>query len=414
MTNQLIFSLYFIKNRGMKSFPFPFSLLFLLSYLAFGQPPPPSYRLSSQIEADRSRDTTDMHDWFGLWGYSYIGEYRKALQLIDEINPPTPSARMDREDSLYLNRFKPVNAVSCIVEKAKNAQIVIINEAHHVPQHRTFTTYLLEGLYRQGFRYLGVEGISQEEKNLNQRKYPVPETGFYTQEPQFGELLRVALTMGFEVFAYEATVGKNGKEREIEQARNIQRVLQRNPAARMLIHCGHSHVLEDSLATSWEKAMAGRLKEFTGIDPLTINQEPMTERGSPDRDDPLYRRVPVTEPTVLVNAAGKAFNGFKDFKGFDILVFHPRSTYQLGRPQWLLLGGRRKPYVLRPEQLTVGFPCLVLAYRENEKNPQGVPADVVEVTSREDRKALILAKGRYTVKVRNGAGRTTFLTIDVK
>jgi hypothetical protein len=220
--------------------------------------------------------------------------------------------------------------------------------------------------------------------------------------------------MGFEVFAYETTRGTNGKEREIDQARNIQQVLQRNPAARMLIYCGHSHVQEGSLATSWEKAMAGRLKEFTGIDPLTINQEPMTERGSPDRDDPLYRRVPVTEPTVLVDAAGKAFNGFKDPKQFDIQVFHPRSTYVHGRPQWLLMGGKRKPYVLRPEQLTVGFPCLVLAYRANEDKQQAVPADVAEVKSPEEEKALILAPGGYTVDVRNGEGKTESFKITVK
>jgi hypothetical protein len=396
----------------MKSFPLP--VLFLLSCLAFGQAPPAPYRLSAQIEADRSRDTTGMKDWFAMWGYSYIGEYQKALQLFDAVNPPEPNEPMKREDSLHLGRYKATNAVSYIVGKAKDAQIVVINEAHHVPQHRTFTTSLLEGLYRQGFRYLGVEGVSQEEKNLNQRKYPVSETGFYTQEPQFGELLRVALATGFEVFAYETTRGTNGKEREIDQARNIQQVLQRNPAARMLIYCGHSHVQEGSLATSWEKAMAGRLKEFTGIDPLTINQEPMTERGSPDRDDPLYRRVPVTEPTVLVDAAGKAFNGFKDPKQFDIQVFHPRSTYVHGRPQWLLMGGKRKPYVLRPEQLTVGFPCLVLAYRANEDKQQAVPADVAEVKSPEEEKALILAPGGYTVDVRNGEGKTESFKITVK
>ncbi len=400
-----------VKSKGMKNGSI--LVLFLFSSLAFGQAPPATYRLSAQIEADRSRDTTAMQDWFAIWGYSYVGEYQKALQLFDEMNPAEPKAPADEEDSLQLGRYKPVNAVSYIVDKAKDAQIVIINEAHHVPQHRTFTTSLLEGLYRQGFRYLGVEGVSQEEKQLNQRKYPVPETGFYTHEPQFGELLRVALTMGFEVFAYETTRGTNGKEREIDQARNIQQVLQRNPAARMLIHCGHSHVLENSLATSWEKAMAGRLKEFTGIDPLTINQEPMTERGSRGREDPLYRRVPVSEPTVLVDAGGKAFNGLKDPKQVDIQVFHPRSIYVHGRPEWLLLGGKRKPYVIRPEQLTVGFPCLVLAYREKESKPQGVPADVMEVASPDDGKALILLPGRYSVELRNAAGKTSTFKINM-
>ncbi len=387
--------------------------LFLFACLAYGQSPPAPYRLSAQIEVDRSRDTTAMKDWFAMWGYSYIGEYRKALQVLDEVVPPEQYAQIDQEDSLYFSRFKPVNAVSYIVQQAKGAQIIIINEAHHVPQHRTFTASLLEGLYGQGFRYIGVEGVSHEEKDLNQRKYPVQATGYYTKEPQFGELLRSAMAIGFEVFPYESTSGANGKEREIEQARNIQKMLEQHPKAKILIHCGHGHVQEDSVA-GWEKAMAGRVKEYTGIDPLTINQEMMTERGSPDRGSPLYRRVSVTEPAVFVDAGGKAFNGFKGFKQFDIRIFHPRSTYVHGRPGWLLMGGKRKPYILRAEQMTIGFPCLVLAYRENEDKQQAVPADVIEVANRTDLKALVLQPGRYTVEMRNGEGKTNSFKITVK
>ena len=398
----------------MKSFPFP--VLFLFGCLAFGQPPPAPYRLSAQIEADRSRDTTDMNDWFAMWGYSNIGEYQKTRQLFDAANPAIPYAQIDREDSLYFSRFKPVNAVSYLVQKAKDARIIIINEAHHVPQHRTFTASLLEGLYKQGFRYFGAEAIVHTDTLLNQRRYPILETGYYTQEPQFGNLVREALTIGFTVLAYESRsfAKTTPRQREIDQARNIQRILIQDPKAKILIHCGFDHVREDSLGGPWEKAMAGRLKEFTGIDPLTINQEMMTERSRPDRGSPLYRYAPVTEPTVFVDGEDKAFNGFKGFNQFDVRVFHPRSTYLHGRPQWLLLNGKRKPYILRPEQLTIGFPCLVLAYRENEGNPQGVPADVIEIASPEDQKALILAKGGYTLEVRNGAGKTASLTINVK
>ena len=55
------------------------------------------------------------------------------------------------------------------------------------------------------------------------------------------------------------------KRQEIEQALNIKRVIDSRPNEKFLIHCGFDHALE-GIHNSWEKAMAGRLTEYTGID----------------------------------------------------------------------------------------------------------------------------------------------------
>lgn len=82
------------------------------------------------------------------------------------------------------------------------------------------------------------------------------------------------------MFGYEATGGENGKEREIAQARNIIRFIDQNPHGKLLIHCGHDHVIEGMPSSrAWEKAMAGRLKEYTQIDPFTIDQTQFAEKS---------------------------------------------------------------------------------------------------------------------------------------
>ncbi len=144
----------------------------------------------------------------------------------------------------------------------------IINEAHHVPKHRAFTRSLLKELYANGYRYLGLEALF--DAAVNETKFPVIETGYYTKEPEFGNLISEALATGFTLFSYEASQGKNGKEREIEQAENIQKFIENNPKAKVLIHCGYAHAYENDYP-AWGKAMAGRLKQNMNIDPLTID-----------------------------------------------------------------------------------------------------------------------------------------------
>ena len=62
-----------------------------------------------------------------------------------------------------------------------------------------------------------------------------------------------------------------GMRREIEQAENIQKFIERNLLGKVLIHCGYAHAYEYDYP-AWGKAMAGRLKDIMKIDPLTIDQ----------------------------------------------------------------------------------------------------------------------------------------------
>lgn len=148
----------------------------------------------------------------GATELSFSGYYQDVLHTWDKNGLRKPNTTV--EDSLYFVNTKKLNAKDYILEQSKNTDIIIINEAHHMAQHRMFTKSLLKDLYANGYRYLGLEALF--ETTINYRKYPVIESGYYTKEPEFGNLIAEALKLGFTLFNYVATPGKNGKEHEIE------------------------------------------------------------------------------------------------------------------------------------------------------------------------------------------------------
>ena len=353
---------------------------------------------------------------------SFIGDYRAALEYADRNAPAVPT--ISRADSLYFLRFRPQNARDYILARAGHEQIVMINEAHHVPLHRVFTLSLLAGLYQQGYRYFGAETLSKGDQGLAKRGYPVTSptdyaanSGYYTAEPQYGNLIREALRLGFTVFAYDAVPdvppADFARQREVQQARNIQKILQADPAAKILIHAGYDHIREDSLGSSWGKAMAGRLQEFTGINPFTINQEKLSEKSAPRFENPYYKLVHAPEASVFQAAAGQVFGGPPGASAVDVRVYHPPTRYQYGRPDWLLLSGRRKPHFISKIDHSLACPCLVFAYRQEEDSRIAVAADIIELRTPQDRTALLLEPGKYLLRFQASNGTTKQKTVRI-
>lgn len=350
---------------------------------------------------------------------SYIGEYSKALESMDKHDPSTSFAYS--EDSLDFKRFHPVNAVEFIINKSKTEQIIIINEAHHQPYHRAFTTELLQGLYNQGYRYLGAETISAWDSSLNERKYPTQNSGIYTQEPVYGNLIRRAMEIGFFVFPYETTKfitdSTAQKQREIEQAKNIKKILDKDPKAKILIHCGYDHLIERDIPV-WEKAMAGRLFEFTGINPFTINQVKLTERSSMKFENSHFKMMSVNYSAIFIDSIGNLFNGSEYLKDYDVDVYHPRTKWIEGRPEWVFENNRKAKFI--NNKVTTEFPCLVLAYLSKESiSEKGnykilIPYDIIELKNKQDKKALSLEAGDYDLLIRDVKGHKQKLKIIVE
>ena len=75
-----------------------------------------------------------------------MGDYAGAHRYADLLDPQASALANSLEDPSALAGHAPVNAMNAIVEAAKTRQVVMINEAHHVPQHRAFTLELLGAL----------------------------------------------------------------------------------------------------------------------------------------------------------------------------------------------------------------------------------------------------------------------------
>lgn len=386
-----------LKQRyHMNIFSF-FNVIFLFTAVeVIAQSEKFEYRFSMDIESSIEKDTVPWKYQMGANEYSFIGNYQKTRETWDKNGVRTPS--ISEEESLFFSGFTPVNARDFIIERSKTEQIIIINEAHTYPNHRTFTHSLLQELYNNGFRYLGLEALY--DTTINERKYPIIESGYYTKESEFSNLIYAALNIGFTLFGYD-DFEHNGKEREIAQARNIANFIEQNPNGKVLIHCGHDHVIEGTPNNpTWEKAMAGRLKEYTQIDPFTINQTQFAEKSERKYNHPFISMANRELPVVFIDGNGNLFNGKKGSDQVDISVIHPETKYINNRPNWLLSVGNRKEYQIAKHTITQ-FPILVLAYRKNEFEHGGVPVDLIEVNDSDDVLSLILDIGTYEIIIKD-------------
>ncbi|WP_338226297.1 hypothetical protein [Algoriphagus confluentis] len=234
---------------------------------------------------------------------------------------------------------------------------------------------------------------------LHERNYPIKDTGYYIQDPQFGNLVRDAREIGFHLFAYEATGGEDGKYREISQAKNIQAMLEARPKEKFLIHVGFDHALE-GIHNSWEKAMAARLTEYTGIDPFTVDQVMYSEKGNFNWSHPLLKAMEISQSTVLIGKDGIPL-GYRRGEAYtDLAVLHPKSAFLSERPSWIFDDFYKKVEITIPKKLR-GYPQMVLAYKKGENVHTGIPIDIVEIKSKDESCVLALKPGVYDLIITN-------------
>lgn len=349
------------------------------------------------------------------WVRAMVGDAAGALALEPPGDRPRPAPPREF-DSLV-----PVPAVAAILEAARDRRVVMVNEAHHVPQNRVLTLELLRGLRDAGYRYLAVEALGLESgEALARDGHAVLSTGLYTREPVFGQLVREALRLGYTLVPYDTyPVGcrptpedpnRCGTLRDSMAAENIHaRTFARDPAARVLVHVGYSHVVKVPRqgGTKW----LGWWLERRGLAPLTIDQTEMRERGAPELEPAEYRRAEalgwLTAPVVLHTPDGGWYRSSAEgFGGVDMQVFTPRASTLHGRPAWLFTRAGRSPVALGPELLRHiprdGEPVLVQAFAAGE-GTNAIPVDQF-VARDASVPALALPPGRYRIVITGRAG----------
>jgi len=330
---------------------------------------------------------------------SFLGAYNEALIYRDKESINTVITSV--QDSLYLLGLNKEDAFETISKMVDTVRIVMINEAHHIPQHRILSTKLLNMLYEKGFRYFCAETLdnsdSTKDKNLNTRKYPIMKTGFYSMEPLYGDMIRQALKIGFTVVPYERS-RLSTRDREIEQAGNIFQIFQNDPNAKVFVHCGYDH-----LTPRW---MAGNFKKISGIRPLTINQTQMMEYSQPIYSCYFSQLVNTLyefdKPIVLADSNGNLALNYK--RNFDVIIFNPPTKYIYDRPDWMAMNGYRKIFNLNEFNLDkINFVQAIFA---DEDIDMAVPVDQTLVNN--DNPVLFLPAGDFNLKFLDAEGNLVY------
>ncbi|MEJ7684001.1 MAG: hypothetical protein WKG06_40340 [Segetibacter sp.] len=260
----------------------------------------------------------------------------------------------------------------------------------------------MKDLKDAGYKYFAAETFANDSFFIKE-KHPVFFTGFYTTEPQFGNLVREAIKLNFTLYPYEAIPTTNGKEREIGQAKNLQALLKKDPNAKIIIYCGFSHIREDSVP-SWGKAMAGRLKEFTGIDPYTIEQIILSERSNKEAEDSYFKLIYSDTYSVLIDRNGAPFKSL----GVDALLYSPPANYIYNRPNWVF-ENNKVPYLLNAKNINLSFPIIAKAYLDTDNLKETIPIDVIEIKSRDAVSGTAIAlfdKGHFVIRLFDKIGKT--------
>ena len=364
---------------------------------------PYSVRFSYQIEKELA-DGEITPSRAGIL-YSLIGDYHQSASFSD-----IPVSWGVDTMGLYHNHTR--EALPYIIDQAKNHRIVIISENHLRPQHRIFADEIISALSVEGYHHLGLETFAPLPKSTNlmdvdlmKRGYPLdsPLTGTYTLEPQMGQLVRNAIALGYQLFAYERSEKIKGKDRDEIQADNIIRYLEAHPSAKIIILCGFHHAIESDLIKRKESRwMARYIKQKTGIDPLTIYQDNFTEKFS-ENEHSILDSMRISTPSILVDMNN---NPLHISDQVDIEIVHPRTTYKDGRPVWLYRDSTMHSYQAKLES-DATYPIIVSAYPIEEKG--GVPVDRIELKHKYSRKALVLKEGRYRITIYNGESTTEYI-----
>ena len=314
-----------------------------------------------------------------LEGYAPDGnELGMATQLFSFVGREDLTQRL--QENAYARPLCPVlreDGLQAVVEAVGDARVVMINEAHDDPYHRWVIARLAEAL-APDFTVFAAETFSNEVDTDALVPEASMDIGWYSSEPIYGRQLRTLVDLGYRFAAYEITQEQrlvdrsegfraSIAEREEAQAVNfIANALESYPDARILVHVGYSHLNEvggeDGEDTS--RWFAARLRDKTGIDPLTITQTSCNvEAGT---------RVGSLIESPLVNGSDLPVTQ-RQPGWVDLFLGRPPMTFTDGRPDWRYAIGDQP--VAIPETLTSDAGRVIIEARTPGEGVEMIPVE---------------------------------------
>lgn len=298
-----------------------------------------------------------------------------------------------------INNASVEDAITAIVREAKKTQIVILNEAHHVPMHRAFAMKLARELKKIGYNYLACEAFNMYDDFPLQKQYVNEKTGLFTKETTYANFLRDAMREQWQFVSYEPVTDP----RESGMAKNLaQKIFKQNPKAKVFIYAGYSHAYEfPSAETDADNSkMAAQLKRLTGINPLTIDQTAMYAHIDSKRQSNLYKaaiaKMKEEKPFILKSENQYYLKLGINNQLVDMQVIYPAysTSPATGRASWLASLAGFTPRDIPKELLPATGRRMIYAYHKQEP-VDGIPADVVIVEAGKATPKLMLPPGEF-------------------
>ncbi|MBS0557353.1 MAG: hypothetical protein JSR27_08065 [Proteobacteria bacterium] len=318
--------------------------------------------MQSKYDANHERAFQLIFGQYLSWFQTFIGDYDGAASSFSIAQPAQP----DDARSPLTGGWQAKPAGDVILELAKDRKAVFFNEAHSAPITRTLTIELLAKLRAQGFNYFAAETLYRNDKELNARGYPTPDSGFYVDEPLLGEMVRTALKLGYKVVAYDVENAGFGDARELAGAQNLYHIFKQDPKARLVVDAGFAHIQKTGKYLGGSSVVEF-FQKMSGIDPLCIEQTMMMQHARADQDHPFYTAIinamHPARPIVFVDD-GKTWT-LKPTQ-YDLSVVFPAYPRNDQRPDWLALDGLRVPYPVAGDMCRGHFPCLIEAQYADE------------------------------------------------
>ncbi len=342
--------------------------------------------------ADSAAGSQDSSLWqYQAWAYSMLGRLDLVQEMEDRGLIPYLPPRCGQEP-----KVSDDDLVSKVAAMSRTTQVVILQELHAVVQHRLLLQRLLPALYDSGYRYLAVEDF--EALPAASARSPRRPSGFHSsREPVYGDAISTALALGYTLISYEAKFPPPAEVepahvqqwRDFQQAKNIRkRILMKNPQARVLVFAGTNHGQEK--VTGGYTPMGLRLRQETGIDPLSIDQTICR----------LDKRSAAAMGAINDTGARES--------GYDLRVALRRPRFVARRPDWLRSLGR-VDVELRDEFRVKSQPLVVEA-RALEESDGAPPIDRVYLADGETL-PLLLPPGRFRVTVHSNRGSRSYVEV---
>jgi hypothetical protein len=365
------------------------------------------------------------------WLLNAVGKYAEAQRAFNDsgalVQPPftEPSAA----DLQKIEGVPLTPAEDFILAAFATHRVVILNEAHHQPEGRALGARIVPRLPALGVKYFALETGNQEPLDEAVKTGKVTTvTDPYSWDPQRAALLRAVLSSGLkpvaiDIHANESTrmpVDAAGRLdfRENAMARHLQRILEKEPDAKILVWVGFSHALKTPQGKAGTLWMAARFWKNTGVEPYCIYQ--MSDAGEPAYQYPIYRltvtaagrevKAPMAFGLPVTSFAGTMPATVLDHPlyaalaklGADAVVLHPRArpTSAVCRPGWLERGGSAEIHGrIRSERADgSGYLVQALPSEAAENDRTLVPIDQV-ITAHDGAYVLRVPAGKFKIRV---------------